>query len=116
MKQSLGNFKTAPASVAQIIQRVSANGTTSVAHCVFSPHCFCTLLYLRCLHSVCIFCCDRMDWAWKVKVAAIKDCPGVITTASANGDLSYTIPTGVLMLSQDVRIFQRFYFNTAISH
>ncbi len=115
MKQVLGNFDTATASVPEIIQRVSANGTTSVAQCVFSPRFFCPLLYLRCLHCV-LSCCDRMDWAWKVKVAAIKDCPGVITTASANGDLSYTIPTGVLMLSQDVRIFQRCYFNAAISH
>ncbi len=57
-------------------------------------------------------CCDRIDWAWKVKVAAIKDCPGVVTTASANGDLSYTIPTGVLMLSQDggiAGVFNTFY-------
>ncbi len=54
---------------------------------------------------------STLDWAWKIKISAIKDCPGVVTTQSATS-FSYTIPTGVLMMTQDggvAGVFNTFY-------
>ena len=60
---------------------------------------------------------STMSWNWKIKVAQAKNCPGVVQTVTS-GSTSYTIPTGVLMLTQGggtVGVFNTFYLTESSS-
>ena len=41
---------------------------------------------------------NLMDWAWRIKISDVLDCPGV-TTNVVGADTTYVVPTGVLQLN-----------------